>query len=226
MFHRLYYHAFPTTWGNTWWFGVRILKNPLDLWIYQELLAELKPDLIIETGTAAGGSALYLASICDLLGNGKIVTIDIKDRSERPRHKRIRYVLGSSTDADIIDLVKQEVDAADVSTVLVILDSNHTASHVSRELELYTPFVTPGSYVIVEDTNVNGHPVMRSYGPGPMEGMRAFLATSSEFSVDRSREKFWLTFNPRGYLRRVGRPSKEVATTHSAGERQNTDLSA
>ena len=86
---------------------------------------------------------------------------------------------------------------------MVILDSDHTRDHVLRELELYAPLVTPGSYLVVEDTNINGHPVAPEFGPGPMEAVEAFLETTDEFEVDRAREKLMLTFNPSGYLRRV-----------------------
>jgi cephalosporin hydroxylase len=178
-----------------------VRKTPFDLWIYQEMLHELMPDLIIETGTAEGGSALYLASICDLIGSGRIVTIDIEEGAARPAHDRIRYVLGSSTDPKIVKLIADETSTA--SSVLVILDSDHSACHVSAEIEAYAPFVTPGSYLIVEDTNINGHPVYKSFGPGPMEAVKAFLDRSDDFSIDRSRQKFGLTFNPNGYLKRT-----------------------
>ncbi len=85
---------------------------------------------------------------------------------------------------------------------MVILDSDHSRDHVLRELELYSPLVTPGCYLVVEDTNVNGHPVSPEFGPGPMEAVEAFLETTNDFEVDRSREKLLLTFNPSGYLRR------------------------
>src|SRR3712207_2990234 len=123
-----------------------ILKLPLDMWIYQEILFETKPDLIVETGTADGGSALYLASMCDLLATGRIVTVDIADKGpsgmERPLHPRIRYLLGSSTHPLIVDEVKREAEEA--QRVMVILDSDHSEAHVSGELEAYASLVTPG----------------------------------------------------------------------------------
>ena len=94
---------------------------------------------------------------------------------------------------------------------MVILDSDHSRDHVLRELELYAPLVTPGCYVVVEDTNVNGHPVVPRFGPGPMEAVQEYLATTDAFEVDRSREKLLLTFNPSGYLRR--RPERHPAAT-------------
>jgi cephalosporin hydroxylase len=199
-FHRLYYNSGSRTWSNTFWLGTPAQKCPLDLWIYQELLHELRPAVIVETGTAGGGSALFLASICDLLGHGSIVSVDVVAQPGRPTHGRITYLTGSSTAPEIRTQIEQLV--GDRAPVLVILDSNHERDHVLEELRIYAPLVTPGSFVIVEDTNVNGHPVSPDFGPGPMEAVRDFLRSSDEFSVDWRREKFFLTFNPDGYLQR------------------------
>ncbi len=197
-FHRLYYDT--AVWKDTYWLGVRTQKCPLDLWIYQEILQETRPDLILETGTAHGGSALYLASVCDLLGRGEVVTVDIHPIEGRPEHDRITYLAGSSTADEIVSelerLVKDSVE------VLIILDSDHSRDHVLDELRIYNRWVSPGSYLIVEDTNVNGHPAMPEHGPGPMEALEAFLAENDEFEIDAAREKFFLTFNPRGFLRK------------------------
>ncbi len=200
-FHRLYYNAEDETWQSTRWLGVRALKLPLDLWIYQEILHEVKPSLIIETGTAHGGSAWYLATICDLTGTGRVVTIDIAKGEGRPSHPRVTYLTGSSTAPEILEQVKGMIQPDD--RVMVILDSDHARDHVLRELELYGDLVSLGSYLIVEDTNVNGHPVLLSHGPGPSEALADYLPRDRRFVVDRSREKFLLTFNPGGYLRRV-----------------------
>jgi cephalosporin hydroxylase len=197
-FHRLYYDT--AVWKDTYWLGVRTQKCPLDLWIYQEILQETRPDLIVETGTAHGGSALYLASVCDLLGRGEVVTVDIHPIEDRPAHDRITYLTGSSTSGEIVGELERLV--TDSEQVLVILDSDHSRDHVLDELRIYSRFVTPGSYLIVEDTNVNGHPAMPEHGPGPMEALEAFLPETTEFQVDVAREKFFMTFNPRGFLRR------------------------
>jgi cephalosporin hydroxylase len=182
------------------WRGTRVIKCPLDLWIYQELVFELEPDLIIETGTMDGGSALYFASLLDLAGKGEIVTVDKVDRPGRPAHPRISYVLGSSIDDAI--LADLRVRAEDKRTILVVLDSLHTDKHVLAELRAYRGFVSPGSYMVVEDSNVNGHPVQPGHGPGPMEAIEEFMRDDDEFEIDRSREKFLLTFNPSGFLRK------------------------
>jgi cephalosporin hydroxylase len=200
-FHRLYYHEHERTWEATTWLGHRAQKCPLDLWIYQEILAATRPQVVIETGTNWGGSALFLASIFDLLGDGRVVTIDIAARPGRPAHSRIEYVLGSSSDpavaADVLEAIP------DQARVMVLLDSDHSRDHVLAELELWAPHVSPGCYLVVEDTNVNGNPVVPNFGPGPAEALREFLAEHTEFSVDHGCEKFFLTFNPGGYLRRL-----------------------
>jgi cephalosporin hydroxylase len=200
-FHRIYYAASRRTWGNTYWRGVRVLKCPLDLWVYQEILHEVRPDLIVESGTKHGGSAYYLASICDLLGQGDVVTIDITPLPDRPEHARITYLTGSSTDPDVIAKVDERI--ADGSKVIVILDSDHSREHVLAELEAWHSRVSVGSYLIIEDTNINGHPVSRHSGPGPWEAVAEWVPTHPGFRRDASREKFFLTFNPRGFLKRV-----------------------
>ena len=197
-FHRLYYDT--KVWKDTYWLGVPTQKCPLDLWIYQELLYEQRPDLIVETGTAHGGSALYLACVCDQLGRGEIVTVDIYPIEGRPRHDRVTYITGSSTAPEVIAEVERLGE--DRERVLVILDSDHAQDHVLEELRIYSRLVSPGSYLVVEDTNVNGHPVFLEHGPGPMEALETFLAETDEFETDAAREKFFLTFNPRGFLRK------------------------
>ena len=199
-FHRLYYDRHETTWTSTSWLGTIVLKCPLDLWNYQEILVETKPDLIVETGTHLGGSALYMAGVCDLIGSGRIVTVDLVDRPGRPVHGRITYLEGSSTSAEVVEQVTAH--ARDAERVMVILDSDHSRDHVLRELELYAPLVSKGCYLVVEDTNVNGHPVLPGFGPGPMEALQEFLRGTNDFEADGSREKLMLTFNPSGYLRR------------------------
>jgi cephalosporin hydroxylase len=201
-FHVAYYDAWLARQGSMdlAWFGYRTMKSPMDMWMYQEILTETKPDLIVECGTAFGGSSLFLASLLDLLGRGEVVTIDIEARPGQPSHPRIRRLIGSSIDPGIVDEVRRR--AAGRRT-MVILDSDHSAAHVGAELEAYRGLVSPGCYLIVEDTNVNGHPVVPEHGPGPMEAVDAFLAGAPEFVADRERERFMLTLNPRGYLRRV-----------------------
>ncbi len=202
-FHRLYHdsHIFGKTWGNTSWFGVPTLKCPLDLWVYQEIIHEVRPDIIIECGTASGGSALFLANMCDMVGNGRVITVDIEGKPGRPQHPRTIYLHGSSTSPEIIREIQKLLHFGD--KVMVVLDSDHSRDHVLKELEVYSTLVTRGSYLIVEDTNMNGHPVAPDFGPGPMEAVAEFLSSTDDFIVDRGREKFYLTFNPGGYLKKI-----------------------
>jgi cephalosporin hydroxylase len=201
-FHDLYYNGPPGEghiFKRTYWMGVPCEKCPLDLWIYQEIFNEIRPDLVIETGTHLGGSALFIAHMMDLLGKGEVVTIDINP-GVRPAHPRIRYVLGSSVDETLLASVLGDRPA---EVRMVILDSDHSKAHVNRELELLSPHVTVGSYLIVEDTNINGHPTHPAFGPGPFEALGEFLAGTTDFVVDPLREKFLMTFNPKGFLQRV-----------------------
>jgi cephalosporin hydroxylase len=200
-FHVLYYNTPERTWENTYWLGTKVQKYPMDMWIYQEILYELKPDVIIESGTYLGGSALFLASICDLLDHGRVISIDVQEQLGRPEHPRILYLLGSSVEPSIIERVKAEIHNDD--KVLVVLDSDHHQPHVMAELLAYGSLVSVGSYLIVEDTNINGHPVYPDFGPGPMEAVQEFLKSHPEFAVDSVREKFYITANPMGYLKRV-----------------------
>ena len=165
------------------------------------MMVELKPDVIIETGTFHGASALYLASLCDIVGNGEIITIDIDFIPNRPQHPRITHLLGSSTAPNIVEQVKSRITGK--QTVLVILDSDHSKVHVDEEMRIYHEFVTVGSYLVVEDSNVNGHPISPDFGPGPMESIEEFLKTNSHFVIDKNREKFFMTLNPNGYLKKI-----------------------
>jgi len=216
-FHRLYYESSRQTWKNTRWLSVTAYKTPLDLWIYQELIVSLRPQLIVETGTAAGGSALFLATVCDAIGVGEILSIDSEVRAGRPTHGRITYVTGSSTAAETLEIVTQHAKARD--PVMVILDSDHSRDHVLAELRHYAEFVTPGSYLVVEDTNLNGHPVVSNFGPGPMEAVQEFLGERRDFKPEAEQEKFFLTFNPNGYLRRTA-PRSRPATSRAAPRRK------
>jgi cephalosporin hydroxylase len=202
-FHELYFAEYSRTVADTFWLGLQTQKCPLDLWIYQEILSERRPGLIVETGTFFGGSAYFLACICDLVDNGRVITIDVREFPHgRPEHSRLEYRTGSSVAPEVVAGVRESIEAGE--RVMVILDSDHRKDHVLAELHAYAPMVTPGDYLIVEDTNVNGNPVLPDFGPGPKEAVDEFLAGDDTFAVDESREKFFLSFNPRGYLRRKG----------------------
>jgi cephalosporin hydroxylase len=202
-FHRLYYRGADRASGilfSTYWMGVQVLKCPFDLWNYQEIMFEMRPDLIIETGTHNGGSAYYLSHLCDLLGKGEIVTIDIGVMPNRPQHPRITYITASSTDERIVEQVRQRAQGK--ASVMVILDSDHSQRHVYNEMRAYHSLVTPGNYMIVEDTNINGHPVHPTFGPGPFEAVQQFMQENQDFQIDYTREKMLMTMNPCGFLRK------------------------
>ena len=187
------------SWAATHWLGTRTAKNPLDAWIMQEIISETRPEMLVETGTNFGGSALFFASVFDLLGAGDVVSVDLRPVSSTfPVHPRVTYIGGrSSTDPEIIADVRSHVEG---KRTMVVLDSDHSRAHVLRELELYSPLVSPGQSLIVEDTATDAY-----FGKenGPAGAVRDFLAKSSEFTVDSDREKHLITFNPGGYLRRV-----------------------
>lgn len=205
-FHQLYYDkrvgpGNHRIWEQTRWMGLPVLKTPADLWIYQELLFEVKPDLVIETGTYASGTTLFIAQMMDIIGKGRIVSIDVQPLAVRAQHDRITYITGSSADETVAKAASAHLQPG--GSCMVILDSDHTQTHVESELRLFAPFVTVGSYLIVEDSNVNGHPVYPSFGPGPYEAIESFLGNNANFTPDKSREKFLVSWNPNGYLRRT-----------------------
>ena len=187
-------------WVNATWLGTQALKNPLDLWVYQEIVHETRPELIVETGTYRGGSALYLATLCDLVDAGEVVSIDVEPmRDDYPSHPRLTYLAGrSSTHPGVVaDVTARAVG----KRTLVILDSDHSQAHVEAELEAYAPIVPVGCYLIAEDSNIGR--IRKDLMPGPLQAVERFLAATDEFEIDREREKFLITFNPSGYLRRV-----------------------
>lgn len=188
------------TYHNTYR-GRVLYKWPEDLWIYQELIWECKPDLIVETGTFQGASALYFAHQMDLIGQGEVLTIDTESYAARPSHPRITYLTGSSIDPDTLEVVDQA--CVRKKRIMVVLDSDHSARHVQAELNALSHHVTPGSYLVVEDTIVNGHPVRSGHGAGPMEAVKEFLHRRSDFHIDPSRNRFLVSQSPNGYLRRT-----------------------
>ena len=196
---------------NVWKFlhyrGVRTLKLPLDMWNYQEIIFEENIHWIVETGTRHGGSALFFA---DLLAasnrEGRVVSIDVTHEALDPvaaAHPRIRLLLGDSASESIKQQVMGSVPDQRWGGLLLILDSDHAASHVLRELTTWVPALRRGDYLIVEDTIVNGHPVRPEFGPGPFEAVEEYLARNPERLLpDGAREgKFGCTFAARGYFR-------------------------
>jgi cephalosporin hydroxylase len=205
LYHQAFYNS-PNTWRLNKWLGILTEQNPNHVWITQEIIVETRPDFIIETGTLCGGSAALWSTILEQVNpKGRVITIDILDQAQQARNlpivqRHVDFLHGSSTATDIVDYVKYWVEG---KKVLVILDSDHSKQHVLNELAAYAPLVTVGSYLIVQDTNVNGHPVARTFGPGPMEALAEFLGANPNFVPDRGRERLMFTMNPNGYLKRI-----------------------
>ncbi|HEX3146372.1 MAG TPA: cephalosporin hydroxylase family protein [Pyrinomonadaceae bacterium] len=198
---------------NFTWFGRPIIQLPEDIITLQELILQVRPDLIIETGVAHGGSLVFSASMLELLGQGEVVGVELEMRSHNrkaieshPLSKRIRLVEGSSVDQHVVDQVRRFAEGK--RAVLVILDSNHTHEHVLRELELYSPLVTKGSYLVVLDTGIEDMPegtfADRPWDKGnnPKTAVWEFLKHTNRFEIDRALESRLLyTVAPDGYLK-------------------------
>ncbi len=206
-FHKLW-HKSQNTWWENRWLGIRTLQNPMDIWITQEIIFDTKPDIIVETGTFHGGSAMVWATILQQVNpNGRVITVDIEDHTEEVKKlplwkEKVDFLLGSSVAPELVGAVKKRVEG---KKLLVILDSAHHKDHVLKELLAYSPFVQVGGYIIVQDTDLSGHPVEQKTfsGPGPMEAIEEFLAFDKHFEPDQSRERLLFTFCPRGFLKRV-----------------------
>jgi len=201
---------------NFSWMGRPIIQYPQDMLAMQEIIWEVQPDLIIETGIAHGGSLIYYASLLELIGKGEVLGIDIDIRKhnkeeieKHPMFKRIHMIEGSAIGDDIIARVKQFAEGK--KTILVCLDSNHTHDHVLKELELYSPFVSVNSYIIVFDTIVENLPEgyfaqKRPWGVSnnPMTAVDEFLKKDARFAIDESIDnKLLISVAPRGYLKRI-----------------------
>jgi cephalosporin hydroxylase len=183
------------------WLGQPVWQNVLDLWIVQEAIAELRPALLIETGTNRGGSALFFAHLFDLIGHGHIVTIDIEKMHDLA-HPRITFLVGNSTDPGIIDTVRSLAQNA-AGPVMVTLDSDHTGPHVRAELAAYAPLVTPGSWCLVQDGIIDTLPRYAVGRPGPLAAIEDFLESAPDFEPDMERSrKFLVSHHPKGWLRR------------------------
>lgn len=195
------------------WMGWAVQKCPLDLFIYQEILYQCRPELIIECGTANGGSGLFLAQMAQLMNMPtQVLTIDITSITPRPEHPNLAYLNGDTLDKKLIETLATYYNLQKVGSCMVILDDDHDGQHVYEELYIYSQFVTPGQYLIVEDTNINNHPVL-PLGEGkigPYEAVERWLPGHPEFVVDPTKEKFLMTYNPRGYLLRIGINHQEI----------------
>lgn len=202
---------------NFKWMGRPIIQYPQDMFAMQEIIWDIQPDIIIETGIAHGGSLIYYASLLQLIGKGEVLGIDVdirehnrKEIEKHPMFKRIKMIQGSSIDQSIVNLVKEQVVGKE--KILVILDSNHTHEHVLHELKLYSPLVSLNSYIVVCDTIVEHLPAnyipgeQRPWGIGnnPMTAVEAFLQENDSFEINIDIDnQLLISEAPRGYLHRI-----------------------
>lgn len=190
------------SWRETTWLGHPVHRYPTDLHSYQELLAKVRPGLVVVAGDdhGLGGRALFAASICDQLGQGRVVAVGSSDEAVRPDHQRITYVHGRPDDADVADQVRGL--AGDHADGLVFIGLGEVGRVVAA-FEHYAPLVAVDGYVVVENTVVNGRPAASGFGPGPHEAVVNILGRHHEFVVDPAPERYTVTFNRNGYLRRM-----------------------
>jgi cephalosporin hydroxylase len=189
-------------WTRTTWLGRAIATAPTDLLAYQEVIASVRPDWIVETGTGDGARALFLASICELVGHGEVLSVDETLADDLPRHPRIRYVKAVTHSKPGAARIRGMIDES--ASVLVVLGARKDLYKTAQQFQGLAPLVPVGSYVIVTDTIVNGNPVWAGFGPGPAEGVKKILTKNGDFVADPLLEKYSLTFNPGGFLKRVG----------------------
>ena len=198
---------------ETEWFGVPIIQTPEDIVLMQELIFKVKPDFVIETGIAHGGSLMLYASLLEVLGKGKVIGIDIDIRKHNrdaieshPLFRRIDLIEGSSISEDVVKKIQDLVPHK--SSVVVCLDSNHYRRHVLNELKLYRQLVNPGSYIVVFDTISSaladsGIADASFRDNGPMEAINDFLKIDDNFVIDEEFNKLYLSMSHNGYLKRL-----------------------
>ncbi len=207
-----YDYAYP--WS---WMGVPIIQMPADVMAIQEVIWATKPDFIIETGVGRGGSVLFMASLLEMIGKGTVIGVDIDIRAHNrdsieahPMSRRVKLIEGSSIGQTTLDEVKKLIPKG--SSVMVVLDSDHSRDHVLAELRAYGPLVTAGCYMVVADTLV-GHldeeraPKKRSMlwfkGNEPLAALNDYMAETDIFEVDPVLNgKLVLSSSPGGYIRR------------------------
>ncbi|MBN1275017.1 class I SAM-dependent methyltransferase [Candidatus Woesearchaeota archaeon] len=195
------------------WLGVPIIQSPEDIVLMQELIYDLKPDVIIDIGIAHGGSLVYYASLLELIGKGEVIGVDIDIREhnrevleDHPLFKRIKLLQGDSSSPDMFSKVKALIP--DDASVLLCLDSNHTKNHVLNELRLYHSLIKVGGYIVIFDTATSKLAEMGSCEKmyiknGPKEGVEVFLKENDSFVIDKKFNKLVVGTSPDGYLKRI-----------------------
>ena len=199
----LLYHQKNIVFSKCYWMGARALKNPFDAWIYQEIIYDVKPDIIIEIGSAEGGSTLYFANLLDILRNGIVISIDIDRTNYKVKHDRITVITGNSSSKEVVSKV---AELCYNKSVLLIHDGDHHKEQVLDDLRNYSNFVSLNSYIIVDDGIVDLFKPGDGLGQwwdGPLKAVEQFLTEKPNFVVDKDRERYILTYNPKGFLKRI-----------------------
>ncbi len=203
------YHHKNVVFKQCFWMGVKTLKNPLDTWVYQEIIFETRPDVLIEIGSAAGGSTLYFAHLFDIMGHGKVVSIDIDRSTYSVKHDRVVEVTGDSSSDEVVAKVAEICEG---KKCMILHDGGHRKEQVLADLACYERFVGTGCYIVVEDSVIDlfkpGDGVGQFY-EGPLKAAEEFVAAHNDFVVDQERERYILTFSTQGFLKRVGQGSAE-----------------
>lgn len=206
-------HHYSYVWT---WLGIPIIQMPSDIVAMQEIIWQTRPEVIVETGFARGGSAILYSSILEAIGSGSVIAVDIEFRAhnrqaviEHPLGRRVQFIEGSSTDPRTLDAVRAAL--GDSERIMVVLDSDHSHSHVLNELRLYSPLVTDGQYLVVADTVIEHLPVQkhrpRSWGPGnsPQSALDEWLGeTAGQWERTSTNDKLLMSSSRGGYLRRNG----------------------
>ena len=195
------------------WLGIPVIQTPEDLILMQELIFKIKPDVLIETGIAHGGSLIFYASLFELIGKGKVIGIDIEIKEHNrkvlevhPMFDRIQMIEGDSLAEENLEAIQKLIPPN--ATVLVALDSCHTREHVYNELKKYSRFVTKNSYMVVFDTHtsdmVDGKAAPDYYkNNGPLEAINLFLSENDNYGIDKMYNKLYISYSPDGYLKKI-----------------------
>lgn len=216
----LFYHQRKIVFFQSRWQGISTLKNPLDMWVYQQLLYEIKPDIFIEIGSKYGGSALFFAHVFDAMGKGRVISIDIDRSNYHVKHPRIIEITGNSGSSDVVNQTRELCQG---QQVMLIHDGSHTYEDVLRDLNIYSKFISVGSYMIIEDGIVDLYPTIvenpktdqsfepRFKGLGPLWAITEFLMKNKDFEVDNAQERYWLTQSPQGFLKRIQQTTDSIS---------------
>src|SRR5262245_49434072 len=202
-YHKWYFNTM--VWKKTTWMGVDTWKSVSDMWNYQEILVDLKPSLVVEFGTNQGGSALFLANVMRQIGEPfKVLSVDVTHEPLNPIARRDPDVLFVQSRSNVPAIAEQirSLKNEYPGKIFAILDSDHSMNHVLSEMKLLRPLLSPGDYLLVEDSMLNGHPNLPGWGPGPYEAIEAYEQEfPNDYRHDVEREnKFGFTYAPNGFL--------------------------